>query len=169
MKRKLPRPSVDDQRKFFNEVYLHFCELTVVDWYQKYKSFETLLEDSMRVDFWVVTGISEAALRSMAKSNWSTKGIRRGHALGRQQRASELFGSNAPIDNAFEYYMQHDKVTLVTAGENTKYGVTHWSKVYPLPHNLFGWHTGWGISIEDVQIVFLESLMRVVLKRESNK
>lgn len=88
---------------------------------------------------WRIVGITRDALQELMTHGKSSN-LKRGHALGRAQRAAEIFERPAPMEKAalMEFFFAHDTTTLVTAQENSKEGDAHWSKpITKVPREFF--------------------------------
>ena len=139
-------PSKAQQRAVFYEVFDAVSGLSL-PWQAKYPMLETGLEHARAVEHWVVTGITRAALLALVESDFSPSVVRRAHKVGGKERGRALFTGEVSREEAFDYFIKHDRVTLTTKAENDTDGAAHWSEVFPLPPALFGWRTSYGISM----------------------
>ena len=95
-------------------------------------------------------------LSSAATTDRQLKGLyRRGHDMGRKARWDALVSGMVSDAEAFDFWRKHDAVTLTTPEENSDNGSAHWSEVIPLPVELFGWHTGYGVSMTERRKAYL--------------
>lgn len=101
----------------------------------KQRTFETAADSK---NSWRVVSISAAALEQLIKTG-TAKGLRRGHVLTRKSRAEYLFNRKSPLKAKalLAYFFEHDTVALVTKAENSRDGTQHWSKLHPVPEELF--------------------------------
>ncbi|MBK9288240.1 MAG: hypothetical protein IPN38_11290 [Flavobacteriales bacterium] len=108
----------------------------------KQRTFETAADSR---DSWRVVSVSTAALQHI-KKNKNARGLQRGHALSRMERAKYLFERTIALTQKelLNYFFEHDTVALVTKGENAKQGSDHWSSLVPVPEGFF---TGGSFSI----------------------
>ena len=117
----MKRPTKKHQREVFANLYDAF-KLIKLDWKSKYAGFERVLLDSKLVDHWIITGITHDALKIVSSNGFSKKnsGVVRGHSLDRKDRAKKLFDDHgfSTSEEAFNYFMANDKVTLITKSEN---------------------------------------------------
>lgn len=151
------------QRERFYEIYDAILPLSL-PWDKKYRGFEWLIEDA-GLDLYPIDGITVDALHALEGNNWNSKGIvKRGHGhnrLDRRQRANELFADRVPYENVFEFFMEHEKVTICTPTENGNPGTAHWSEVIPLPIELFGWRSGWAVSMNKTRTAALQVILEI--------
>ena len=151
------RPEYIEQLKAFTTVFEAF-KLIELPWHAKYAGFETVLCYSELVDHWPGVGISDDALSLIASNGFSTtnKGVVRGHIKDRKDRADHLFTSDLiSSEDAFKYFMEHDKVNLVTTKEN---GGGYCSKQYPLPTDLFPYRCGFSAKYTNEALSYLKTL-----------
>jgi len=151
------RPEYIEQLKAFTTVWEAF-KLIQLPWEAKYNGFERVLSDSKLVDHWKIVGISDDALSLIASNGFSTtnKGVVRGHIKDRKDRADHLFTSDLiSSEDAFKYFMEHDKVNLVTTKEN---GGGYCSKQYPLPTDLFPYRCGFSAKYTNEALSYLKTL-----------
>jgi hypothetical protein len=83
---------------------------------------------------WRVVGITRNALKALAAVDFHVPqaNIRRAHKVSRRDRGNELFNRVEPMPNAYDFFFEHDSVTLTTAAENKRHGCEHWSEEFPL-------------------------------------
>lgn len=157
----MKRPNKADQLEVFSNLFDAFKSVNL-DWQAKYAGFERVLLDSKMVDHWLITGISRDALEYVAKNGFSktNKGVVRGHIKDRKDRAKHLFTySFQSNEEAFEYFMENDRVTLITKNENSiKKGPNDWSKVYKIPSEIFPYRCGYSAKYTDEALSFLKNL-----------
>lgn len=106
-----------------------------VSLWTKQRTLETAAESK---NSWRVVSISTDAVNHI-RTTGSAKGLRRGHALSRNERAKHLFERSDLLDRdeLLRYFFEHDTVALITSKENSKDGVTEWSELLPVPEGLF--------------------------------
>ena len=160
----MKRPTKKHQREVFANLYDAF-KLIKLDWKSKYAGFERVLLDSKLVDHWIITGITHDALKIVSSNGFSKKnsGVVRGHSLDRKDRAKKLFDDHgfSTSEEAFNYFMANDKVTLITKSENgVKKTKSDWSKVYPLDSNLFPYRSGYSARYTDEALKQLKLLAK---------
>jgi len=157
----MERPTTEEQLKVFSNLFEAFKSIKL-DWKSKYAGFERILLDSKLVDHWLIVGISHDALMLIANNGFSktNKGVVRGHIKDRKDRAKHLFTYNfkSPED-AFKYFMKHDKVTLITKNENSiNKGFGDWSKCYPIDPEIFPYRCGYATKYTDEALLYLQEL-----------
>jgi len=157
----LDRPEYKEQLKVFSNLFESFKHIKL-DWKSKYAGFERILLDSKLVDHWLIVGISHDALMLIAKNGFSktNKGVVRGHIKDRKDRAKHLFTFDfKSSEDAFQYFMKYDKVTLITKNENSiKKGPNDWSKPYPIPPEIFPYRCGYATKYTDEALTYLKEL-----------
>lgn len=153
------------QRELFYEIYDAVYPLSL-PWDKKYRGFEWLIEDA-GCDLYPIDGVTVDALEHMEAQGWGTypKGIKRGHGHGRlerQERAKALFDGEVSHEDAFDFFFDHELVTICTATENgsKEKGTAHWSPVLPLPIELFGWRTGWSVRLNKSRKAYLQGVLK---------
>ncbi|CAN7476110.1 hypothetical protein [Massilia sp. LjRoot122] len=102
----------------------------------RYRTFETA---AVHICSWHIDAISVNALQHLVKKR-TAKGLRRGHRMARKDRGIAMFDPKvAPMlkKAMLEFFFENDRVTLVTAGENGRNGIRHWSPQLPVPEELF--------------------------------
>ena len=166
MKTKLLiQPPREEQIKVFCNLYDAF-KLINLDWKSKYAGFERVLFDSKLVDHWIITSITYDALSYIANNGFSKKntGIVRGHNIDRKMRAKHIFNRNFESpEEVFDYFMEHDKVTLITKSENgVKKGPSDWSTIYPLDRDLFPYRCGYAATYTDKALDYFKILSKHV-------
>jgi hypothetical protein len=160
----MKRPTTEIQKAVFVDLYDAF-KLIKLDWKSKYAGFERVLLDSKLVDHWVITGITHDALKVVSSNGFSKKnpGVVRGHSFNRKDRAKKLFdGDGFPAsEEAFDYFMANDRVTLITKSENgVKKTKSDWSKIYTLDSNLFPYRSGYSARYTDEALKQLKLLAK---------
>ena len=163
----MERPTKEEQLKVFSNLFEAF-KLIKLDWKSKYAGFERILFDSKLVDHWLIIGISRNALEYIAENGFSktNKGVVRGHIKGRKDRAKHLFTHDfkSPED-AFKYFMEHDKVTLITKNENSiNKGPDDWSKLYRIDPEIFPYRCGYATKYTDEALTYLKRLYEKEIK-----
>jgi hypothetical protein len=142
------RPDLDLQREVFNDVYRHVMAINL-HWEAKYAGMERILFDSKWVDHWIPIGITHDALAALAEEGFpvTSKSVVRGHIQGRKERAAVLLDREDPLENAFDLFMEMDRVVLITKSENgSKRAADTWSKVLAFPDDTFDYVEGFGIN-----------------------
>lgn len=142
------RPAIEQQREVFNDVYLHVMAINL-HWEAKYAGMERMLFDSKWVDHWLPVGITHDALLALAEEGFpaTSKSVVRGHIKGRKERAALLLDRDEPLDNAFDLFMEMDRVVLITKAENgSKRTADSWSEIIHFPENTFDYVEGFGIN-----------------------
>lgn len=145
--KRLGRPGTEFQREVFNDVYKHILGIAL-NWEVKYAGMERILFDSKWVDHWLPVGITREALKSLANEGFpdNSKSVVRGHIHGRKERAKIILDRKEPLTNAFELFMEMDRVVLVTKAENgSKRTPDTWSEVFAFPEDTFDYVEGFGI------------------------
>lgn len=95
----------------------------------KKRTFESAADSAHA---WRVVCISEKALQHIAK-NKNTDGLRRAHAMAREERFHAIFGDGArewARDELLKFFFENDTCALVTGEENNQDTTDHWSKLY---------------------------------------
>ena len=155
------RPEYIEQLKAFTTVWEAF-KLIELPWQAKYTGFDRILSDSKLVDHWTIVGISDDALSLIASNGFSktNKGVVRGHIKDRKDRASHLFTADfKSSEDAFDYYIKYDKVTLVTQNENGRgKSPADWSKQHTLPTGLFPYRCGFSAKYTNEALSYLKTL-----------
>jgi hypothetical protein len=155
------RPEYIEQLKAFTTVWEAF-KLIELPWQAKYTGFDRILSDSKLVDHWTIVGISYDALSLIASNGFSktNKGVVRGHIKDRKDRASHLFTADfKSSEDAFDYYIKYDKVTLVTQNENGRgKSPADWSKQHALPTDLFPYRCGFSAKYTNEALSYLKTL-----------
>lgn len=131
------RPRVVDEstRDFLHSLYKFLRESPISE-YLKQRTFEAAADSH---EAWRIVAISKDALAHLKTAN-STKGLHRGHAVGRALRAAHLFGPNTAVMSAqqlVDYFFSFDTVALVTAHENGLHDLSRWSPLYCVPDGVF--------------------------------
>ena len=113
---------------------LLFNEATIDTW-TKGRTFETAAANTLPVH-WRIVAVSRNALEHIAREQHA-KGLQRGHAYKRHDRAREIFERTAPMtaDTLLPFFLQLDSVTLVTKSENAKDGSEGWSDTVSVPQD----------------------------------
>ena len=149
------------QLKIFTNVFEAF-KLIDLPWEAKYTGFGRILLDCKLIDHWVITEITKDALQYIADNGFSkyNKGVVRGHILDRKKRAEYLFTNEFKSPEAvFDYYMLHDKVSLITRYENSgKKTPKDWSKRYQIPLGVFPYRTVFAAVYTNESLSFLKEL-----------
>lgn len=81
---------------------------------------------------WRVVCISQKALQRIAE-NKCTKGLRRAHAMPREERFQTIFGDGAREwgrDELLRFFFEHDTCALVTGEENNQDTTAQWSPLH---------------------------------------
>jgi len=167
-RKKIERPKDHIQKKLFYHLYDAFLGIEL-PWKSKYNSFETIVWASNQIDHMVIVGISENALQMVADGGFKriTRGVVRGHQMGRVTRGEHLFGTNrVAYAKAFDFYREQDQCVLITKAEN---GVkvdpeTGWSPIFKFNRTdwLFPWRSpGYAASYSDEALGYLEKLARI--------
>tara|TARA_B110000305_G_C19108963_1_gene478850 strand:+ start:64 stop:567 length:504 start_codon:yes stop_codon:yes gene_type:complete len=156
-------PEYKEQLEAFSTLFEAF-KLIELPWQAKYQGFDRILFDSKLVDHWTIVGISYDALSLIASNGFSktNKGVVRGHIKDRKDRASHLFTADfESTKDAFKYYIEHDKVELITKNENSGgKSPADWSKRYPLPNDIFPYRCGLAAKYTDEALSYLKALYR---------
>jgi hypothetical protein len=142
------RPPIELQREVFNDIYRHIIAINL-HWEAKYAGMERMLFDSKWVDHWLPVGITRDALLALAEEGFpaTSKSVVRGHIKGRKERAALLLDRDEPLNNAFDLFMEMDRVVLVTKAENgSKRTADTWSEIIHFPENTFDYVEGFGIN-----------------------
>ncbi|MDI1258273.1 hypothetical protein [Aquabacterium sp.] len=87
---------------------------------------------------WRVVCISEKALKHIAE-NKSAAGLRRAHAMPREERFQQIFGEDAREwgrGELLSFFFEHDTCALVTGKENNQHTTEQWSKLYPVEEGI---------------------------------
>lgn len=100
----------------------------------KYRTFETA---AVHIRPCPITHISRNALVLLVEQ-CSTKGLRRGHSMMRRARGEVMFNEPAlPRDQMLKFFLDNDKVTLITKWENARHETKHWSQpLIKVPDNI---------------------------------
>ncbi|MDC0071572.1 hypothetical protein OAK06_00140 [Gammaproteobacteria bacterium] len=163
--KKIEQPPREKQIAVFCNLYDAF-KLIDLDWKSKYAGFERILFDSELVDHWIITSITHDALTYIAGNGFSKKntGIVRGHNIDRKVRAENMFTNTFDSSqDVFDYFMEHDKVTLITKNENgIKKGPSDWSTIYQLDKNLFPYRCGYAATYTDEALDYFKKLAKEV-------
>ena len=62
-------------------------------------------------------------------------------------------------EDAFRYFMDHDKVTLITKNENSiKKGPDDWSETYEIDPEIFPYRCGYSTTYTDEALIYLKRL-----------
>ena len=161
MRKQLERPSEEHQFRVFSIVFEAF-KLIDLGWKEKYAGFERILWESRQIDHWVAKAITHDALSVIAKNGFKKYNpeIVRGHIMARKIRAENLFSSKFKSNkDAFDFFMQEDKVTLITKAENSKSQAKEWSQSYPFSENLVRWRsTGYAMTYTDELLITLKEI-----------
>lgn len=126
----------DDLSKFVHKMYLELHNAPVT--YAGYHwARQAAMEDiAAHPGSWRVIGISEAALRLVAK-NGSSDGLRRAHWHDRGSRYRRLFGVDSKEmtrEELMEYFYDHDTTVVVPKLENNlKTHHSTWGRIIPVP------------------------------------
>lgn len=129
------RPN-DELSKFVHKMYLELRNAPVA--YAGYHwARQAAMENiAAHPGSWRVIGISEAALRLVAK-NGSSDGLRRAHWHDRGGRYRRLFGVDSKEmtrEELMEYFYDHDTTILVPQLENNlKTHHSTWGRIIPVP------------------------------------
>ena len=94
-------------------------------------------------------GITKDALTALAEEGFpnSSKSVVRGHIQGRKERAAIILDRDDLLDDAFELFMEMDRVVLITKAENgSKRTADTWSKVLKFSDETFDYVEGFGIN-----------------------
>lgn len=92
---------------------------------------------------WQVVCISQDALKHVATVG-DTKTLRRAHAISREVRFQNIFGSDGKVvrvwtrDELMSYFFENDSCALVTFEENIKHTTDGWSVLHQVPDTLPG-------------------------------
>jgi hypothetical protein len=124
---------IDMHRQIFQELYETIFRMkTTVR--AKVVCLEDIAHEDERFVSWRVVGITRNALDALAAVDFRVPeaNIRRAHKVSRTDRGNELFNRGEPMPNAYDFFFQHDSVTLTTSTENGRHGDEHWSEVFPL-------------------------------------
>jgi hypothetical protein len=91
-------------------------------------------------DSWRVIGVSEAALRELAREGKKTD-QQRGHWFPREKRYGELFDEETEVkdrDAFIKFFFEHDTTVVVTKVQNNKNGHhSTWGEIIPVPEGYF--------------------------------
>ena len=163
----MEQPSKAKQLEVFCNLFEAFQSINL-DWKSKYAGFERILLDSKLVDHWLIVEISHDALKLIASNGFSktNKGVVRGHITDRKDRAKHLFTHNfESSEDAFEYFMDNDKVALITKNENSiKKGPDDWSERYKIPPETFPYRCGYATKYTDEALAYLKRLYEKEIK-----
>jgi hypothetical protein len=120
-------------RQIFQELYETIFRMNT-SIRAKVVCLEDIAHEDERFQSWLVVGITKNALKALADVGFRVPeaNIRRAHKVSRRDRGNELFNRVEPMPNAYDFFFEHDSVTLTTAAENKRPGCEHWSKEYPL-------------------------------------
>jgi hypothetical protein len=130
-----PRAVEASVRDFLHSLY-EFLRDRPMSEYVKQRTFEAAADSN---EAWRIVAISQSALAHL-NAQHSTKGLRRGHAVGRAVRANRLFGPDSKAMTAqelVEYFFAIDTVALVTAHENGADDLSRWSPLFRVPEGVF--------------------------------
>ena len=110
-------------------------------------------------DSWRVVCISEDALVHIYSTD-SARCLKRAHPISRWQRIHYLFDRDNPLNKheLIHYFFKHDSVALVTAEENNKEGISHWSTLYPVPNGIFT-GGGFGVRARNVDLEWVRDMV----------
>ena len=125
LRKQLERPSEEHQFRVFSNVFEAFKSIDL-GWKEKYAGFERILWESKQIDHWVAKAITHDALSMIAKNGFKKYNpeIVRGHIMARKIRAEKLFSSKFKSNkDAFDFFMQEDKVTLITKTAIKSFGL----------------------------------------------
>ncbi len=125
----MPRPP----RQIFQELYETIFRMdTSVR--AKVVCLENIVHEDERFVSWRVVGITKNALEALAAADFRVPKakIKRAHKVSRKVRGDELFNRLEPMSNAYEFFFEHDSVTLTTSTENGRDGCAHWSEIFRL-------------------------------------
>lgn len=122
----LPAPSV----KFIYELYtlLLNAPSEIGDW-SRQRTFEAGADGLYP---WQIVAISESAIRHVVLTK-SSRGLARGHAIGRKERYLSLFSAkdkNLSPEELVELFFEQDLCAVITTAENQQKGFSHWSPLY---------------------------------------
>ena len=115
---------------------------------------ERILYDSKWVDHWVPVGITVDALKYLADEGFpsASKAVVRGHICSRRERAALLLDREEPLIDAFDRFIEMDRVVIITKAENAR-GRTFdtWSTVLEFPDTTFDYVEGYGLNFASVR------------------
>tara|TARA_B110000196_G_scaffold299890_1_gene292844 strand:- start:441 stop:968 length:528 start_codon:yes stop_codon:yes gene_type:complete len=163
---KVERPEDHVQKKLFYHLYDAFLPIQL-PWKSKYVSFETIVWASNQIDHMVIVGISKNALQLVSDGGFkrTTRGVVRGHKMGRVIRGERLFGDcRVDYENAFNFYRKQDQCVLITKAENgVKVDPKDWSHIFEFNRTdwVFPWRSpGYAANYSDEALEYLENLAR---------
>jgi len=163
---KMDRPEDHVQKKLFYHLYDAFLAIQL-PWKSEYTSFETILWASNQIDHMVIVGISKNALQLIADGGFkkTTRGVVRGHKMGRVTRGERLFGDcRVDYENAFDFYRKQDQCVLITKAEDgVKVDSKDWSHIFEFNQTdwLFPWRSpGYSAHYSDEALESLKDLAK---------
>jgi hypothetical protein len=120
-------------RQIFQELYETIFRMDTT-LRAKVVCLENIVHEDERFVSWRVVGITRNALEALAAVDFRVPqaNIRRAHKVSRRDRGNELFNGDEPMSNAYDFFFEHDSVTLTTSTENGRHGCEHWSEEFPL-------------------------------------
>lgn len=146
-------------RDFLYKLYLQLREAPLpLSLYCRYRTFETAAVD---ICSWHIDAISINALEHLVRER-TAKGLRRGHRMARKERGAALFDPEIePMKKKamLNFFFENDRVTLVTAAENGKNGIQHWSPQILVPDGLFQGGS-YSVAVKPADLQWAEDTLR---------